>query len=61
LVVIHSVIYLHDSCPIHCDSKEVAEENIVEQTKDNEDPAAKQIEVSGEGEQEEAGTDSLVI
>jgi|GraSoiStandDraft_50_1057286.scaffolds.fasta_scaffold3153677_1 hypothetical protein len=43
------------------DSKDVAEENIVEQSKDNEDPAAEQIEISGEREQEGAGADSLVL
>ena len=44
------------------DSKDVAEENIVEQqSKDKEDPAAEQLEISGEGEQEGAGAaDSLV-
>jgi hypothetical protein len=44
------------------DSKDVAEENIVEQqSKDYEDPAAEPIEVSGEREQEGAGADSLVL
>ena len=43
------------------DSKDVAEENIVEQSKDNEDPAAEPIEISGEREQEGAGADSLVL
>jgi hypothetical protein len=31
------------------DSKDVAEENIVEQSKDNEDPAAQQLERQGRG------------